>query len=297
MATVCVSCVQNENNPCYGVLFYFTIPAGSNVTPTDSVKTITSSTAASTGEVEIAPTITLSSQGDYVYTFNIILDGTTHNFLIYKLSPTTWALAYRGPTLASWNTLWATATASTTVQCIFNTVSPSTSWTILPALPIPNFNINRVDRISIAEPFTNTLNCSPPLDVPINIDNTTINLKIDSLYKCLDVKGTDYLNKLKGGISCSNLELIKLSLILELLLKRNCTDVLPCIYEPTSETYLNTFINYISKECSSCITKLPLNNTYSNFDEIDVVPPAPEQRITDQSGGSITLENGLDIIL
>jgi hypothetical protein len=297
MATVCVSCVQDENNPCYGVLFYFTIPAGSNITPTDSVKTVTSSTAASTGEVEIAPTIILTSQGDYVYTFYIKLDGIPYNFIVYKSSPTTWTLAYRNSSLTAGNTPWATATASTTVQCIFNTVSPSTSWTILPASPIPNFNINRVDRISIAEPFTNILNCSPPLDVPINIDNTTINLKIDTLYKCLDVKGTEYLNKLKGGIDCSNLELIKLSLILELLLKRDCTDVIPCIYEPTTETYLSTFVNYITKECYSCIDKVQLSNTYSNFETVTVVEPKPETIITAEDGSPITYETGINITL
>lgn len=225
MPLVCLSCTQDLDNPCYGVLFYFDIPSGSTITETDNVKVVTQATQSTIGEIEIAPFINENSVGDLYYQFNIILNGSTYNFVVYK-NGAQWILAKNDD---SNYTNWATSTGDINDTCVFDTTpltwTPSSGDDIL-----PNFNIDRVEKAVLSAPSNNEDTCSPPINVPIKVSNKTIPLRIDELYKCLDVKGTEYLNKLKGGIPCSNLELTKLSLIIELLKKRDCETALPCLY-------------------------------------------------------------------
>lgn len=224
MPLACLSCTQDNNNPCYGVLFYFNIPSNSTITETDSVKVVTQATQSAAGEIEIAPFINENSVGELYYQFNIILNGETYNFVIYK-NNAQWILAKNDNNNY---TNWATSTGSINDTCVFST---SLNWTLLSGDTIlPNFNIDRVEKAVLSAPTNNEDDCTPPINVPISVSGKSIPTRIDTLYKCLDVKGTEYLNKLKGGIPCSNLELTKLSLIIELLKKRNCETALPCLY-------------------------------------------------------------------
>ena len=222
MPLACLSCSQDSTNPCYGTLIRFKYPSASTITETDNVKISLRATASSTGELEIAPFINENSSGQYFYQFNIIFNGETYNFLIFNTGGATWNLQRNND---GNYTPWATKAAGFTNNCI----GDLSGWTTTPAL-IPDFNIIETYTAILSAPTNNEDDCTPPLNVPISVSGKSIPTRIDSLYKCLDIKGTEYLNKLRGGFPCSNLELTKLSLIIELLKKRNCETALPCLY-------------------------------------------------------------------
>jgi hypothetical protein len=298
MSKACLTCAQDPKNPCYGILIEFTTPIGSVITETDTVKILTEPTVSSTGLVEVVPYISQNSSGGYYYKFSIIIDREVKNFVIYK-SNSFWTVAQQdSPNSVTYTTYSTTPVTNISLECIFEDITESAIWTNVQAdNVIPNLNISSVKRAILVTPSNNTTSCEPPIDVPIDVTGSTINAKITTLYKCIDYKGTDYLNKLKSGIACSNIELIKLSLILDLLKQKDCDAVLPCIYAPTSETYLQTFLKYIGKQCSECLNRVALKNNYSNFDIVDRVPAASSPKVVSPNGTPITFENGLDLTL
>jgi len=140
------------------------------------------------------------------------------------------------------------------------------------------------------------------LYVPDSINGITVASWDDTTKTCLATKGTTYYNKIVGAVKCSNIELIKLELIMYLLAQKDETDALDCVYNglhfpgavfpsnadpANSNTYLKTFYDYVSRFCATCIVSV-------------VNSPTPDPivyRITSESGAVITLENGSDITL
>jgi len=260
MPKVCLTCSQDINDPCFGVLIYFTIPRNSSIIETDTVKVITPSTVTTPGLIEISPFVNLNASGDIFYQFNIILSSIeTANFVIYRRAGNThWVVGRRLDPESVTYIEYATAVWNEGDDCIFSHVltwTPNTTFTIgaeTYSIP-PEFNIDSVDQAVIPTPSENLNICDPPVNVPIDVNSKEYTaVTINDLDKCLVSKGTDYLNKLKGGIACSNLELVKLGLIIELLKKKDCETALPCLYNrrdfPTTLYKGNSCsdLNYIS---------------------------------------------------
>jgi hypothetical protein len=231
MPKACLTCAQDPNNPCFGILIEFTTPIGSVITKTDTVKILTKATASTAGLVEVAPFINQNSNDEYFYQFNIIVDNEVKNFVIYK-NTSFWTVAQQeSPNSAIYITYSTTPVLNINSECIFEDITENASWTNVSGDNVtPNLNISSVKQAILVPPSENVDSCDPPINVPIDVSGNTISTKIDTLYKCLESKGTDYLNKLKSGIACSNIELIKLSLILDLLKRKDCNSALPCLY-------------------------------------------------------------------
>jgi hypothetical protein len=163
-------------------------------------------------------------------------------------------------------------------------------------------------------------------NIPASINGIPFEDFIASLESCLDSKGTAYYKKIVGGMRCSNIELVKLELIIYLLKrytkfpadeKANTPyeeyEASTCMYNGTqfpgmvytgqnfsgneveisilsSETYLQTFVKYASKFCKDCITSDPV--------PAPVVPASTAGNLYGENGTTpITLENGGTIIL
>ena len=237
MPKVCLTCSQDINDPCFGVLIYFTIPIGSSVVETDTVQVITASTVSSTGLIEISPFVNESAAGDIFYQFNIILDGETASFIIYRRADDSqWVIGRRLDPTSVVYIEYATAPWGYQDACIF---TQTLTWTIYTTFTIgstiytvvPGFNISTIEQAVLPTPSENLNICDPPVNVPIDVNSKEYTaVRINDLDKCLISKGTDYLNKLRGGVACSNLELVKLGLIIELLKKKDCETALPCLY-------------------------------------------------------------------
>lgn len=99
---------------------------------------------------------------------------------------------------------------------------------------------------------------------PINYEVTLNNIK-----KCVSQEGSKMLFKIKGGIVCDTTEQIKLTLISYLLNRIGLECLYNCNYTfpytehggelPTgTETYLESFINFVRKYCTVCSVDQPL---------------------------------------
>jgi hypothetical protein len=137
--------------------------------------------------------------------------------------------------------------------------------------------------------------------IPSLINGKTLTQHLLIIQECLATKGTGYLNKILGGVRCSNLELSKLELIFHLLSQSNTTSGrgLECIFTleegagfkygattstPTpATTHLETFITFASQFCKDCIV---------TEDPTPAVPPATTYYLMSESGVELTLENG-----
>jgi hypothetical protein len=238
MPKVCLTCSQDINDPCFGVLIYFTIPINSSIIETDTVRVITPSTVTTTGLIEISPFVNLNASGDIFYQFNVILSSVeTANFVIYRRADDSqWVVGRRLDPTSITYIEYATAVWNEGDDCIF---SHALTWTLNTTFTIgaqtyfvvPGFNISNVEQAVLPTPSENLNICDPPVNVPIDVNSKEYTaVRINDLDKCLISKGTDYLNKLKGGVACSNLELVKLGLIIELLKKKDCETALPCLY-------------------------------------------------------------------
>jgi hypothetical protein len=152
-------------------------------------------------------------------------------------------------------------------------------------------NIYDVSDIDLAKPL-----------FPVGFSNT-----VTDLQECLANKGTNFLYKIKGGVKCSTIELSKLQLIYYLLQKydQQTGDALECIFNGKSiegydftdsinftplntNTYLETFLNYIKKSCRDCIITSPPDA---------VAPTTPIRRVEGEDGTTIiTMEDNSDIL-
>ena len=135
-------------------------------------------------------------------------------------------------------------------------------------------------------------------NIPATVNGMLYPDFIASLENCLESKGTIYYNKLAAGVKCSNIELVKLELVLYLL-KQYSTFTISggkfvlnfaggqCVYNGSpvqgvsygqqllrsekpagyetqlfgSETYLATFIAYAADFCKDCIVSTPITTT------------------------------------
>lgn len=170
------------------------------------------------------------------------------------------------------------------------------------------------------------------INIPVSINGIPFQEYISNLESCLESKGGTYYKKIVGGMRCSNIELVKLELIIYLLKrytrfygkgKETVVDQvyqgLPCMYNGTqfsgmvygtrwlngtpkdwetygfttplsSETYLQTFVNYASEFCKDCIVSNPVvaaavpASTAGNLYGEDGTTP-----ITLETGGTIKL--------
>jgi len=158
-----------------------------------------------------------------------------------------------------------------------------------------NFNSNAtVDDGSCFFSATYEPECIPNSVIttvsPINYETTLKNIKA-----CVAEEGTRMLFKIKGGIVCDTTEQIKLTLVSYLLNRIGLECLYNCNYTfpytnnggelPTgTETYLETFINFVRKYCTVCSVadqRLPTINeqgesnilnfiSFENGDNIDL---------------------------
>ena len=128
---------------------------------------------------------------------------------------------------------------------------------------------------------------------------------VNSIELCYATKGTSYYNKISGGVQCSNLELLKLDLIVYLLNRYDKDSSLDCIYsgqtmagivyprvvDPTdTTTHLQVYTNFVNRLCRDCIVSdppapvTPAAATYYLYKEDGTT------EITLESGGHINLQ-------
>lgn len=150
---------------------------------------------------------------------------------------------------------------------------------------------------------------------PDSINGKSPEQIVAELQLCLATKGTAYYKKIVGGMRCSNLDLLKLEMIIHLLSRKDFpyngkTEELgnDCVYnyldfpgqspiyanigtDPlNTNTYLQTFVDYASRFCKDCIT--------SDLIPAPTPPPSTAGNLYGENGTTpITLENGGTIIL
>jgi hypothetical protein len=149
---------------------------------------------------------------------------------------------------------------------------------------------------------------------PDSINGKSPEQIVAELQLCLATKGTAYYKKIVGGMRCSNLDLLKLEMIIHLLSREDFayngeTEELgnDCVYnyldfpgqspiysnegiDPlNTNTYLQTFVDYASRFCKDCIE--------SAAPAVVVPPPATNYVFGEDGTTEITLEGGGHIIL
>jgi hypothetical protein len=128
---------------------------------------------------------------------------------------------------------------------------------------------------------------------------------VSSIELCYATKGTSYYNKIAGAVKCSNIELLKLDLIVYLLNKYDNSSSLDCIFSgqtmagiiysgsvtPTdTTTHLEVYADFVTRLCKDCIVSdppaavTPAATTYYLFGEDGTT------EITLESGGHINLQ-------
>lgn len=130
---------------------------------------------------------------------------------------------------------------------------------------------------------------------------------------CQASKVQRYYNKLVGGVSCSNIEQLKVTLLVYILeqvykLDMTCFNDLPA---DSKYSYIRLFINYLSVECADCgITFSGFNSSASESTVIGGggvtgTDPGEEEEIINEVEGDgvndelnyILLEDGTYILL
>lgn len=137
--------------------------------------------------------------------------------------------------------------------------------------------------------------------LPNKINGQSLDSFIDSIELCYATKGTSYYNKISGGVRCSNLELLKLDLIVYLLNRyEKAGGSLDCIYSgqtmtgiiysnpittpADTTTHLQVYVDHVSRFCKDCII---------SDAPAAVVPPAATNYLYGEDGiTEITLETG-----
>ena len=130
--------------------------------------------------------------------------------------------------------------------------------------------------------------------------------KIKALRTCIDRRHHALFKKIKGGLECSTIENVKLTLIAYLLIdyQKNAEDDKEedCLQATASARtgwkIINTFLDYVSRECRDCIVTIADQTVIgTDYDESNPPiggSPAPiEYLIVTQSGDNI-VESGAD---
>jgi len=133
-------------------------------------------------------------------------------------------------------------------------------------------------------------------------NNQEIVDKIEALRTCIDRRHHALFKKIKGGLECSTIENVKLTLIAYLLIdyQKNAEDDndLDCLQAANSARegwkIINTFLDYVSRECRDCIVTIADQAVIGTPGTGAVVPPV-EYYLTTQSGD--TLVDHLDNII
>lgn len=125
--------------------------------------------------------------------------------------------------------------------------------------------------------------------------------KIEALRTCIARRHHALYKKIKGGLECSTVENIKLTLIAYLLIdyqKNADSEEKGCIQDTASARegwmIINTFIDYVSRECRDCIVTIPAQDVIGNPGSASLPPIT--YSITAQSGDTITTQGGDTII-
>ena len=127
---------------------------------------------------------------------------------------------------------------------------------------------------------------------------------IEALRTCIDRRHHGLFKKIKGGLECSTIENVKLTLIAHLLIdyQKNGEDdnTKDCLQATASARegwkIINTFLDYVSRECRDCFAA---RTEYETGLATGSPPPyvPPVDTITAQSGNTITTTQNGDTII
>lgn len=195
-----------------------------------------------TGETyRIRPTVSAGKYGTYQFSFDI--NGVA--FTIYSRDGgVNWEFMYDAQQVA-----WSTSDDAS-APC------PTLSgWIPQPGV---KYYVTSIEATIIPTPGEPAVaDCSPSINVPdlINL-STDYKTALLTLNDCLISKGTNYYNKISGGVKCDNRELVKLNIILRLLNEYDCSGrALECMYNHTAFPAAKYSDYQSTAEISSTVTK------------------------------------------
>lgn len=123
---------------------------------------------------------------------------------------------------------------------------------------------------------------------------------ISALRKCIDRRHHALYKKIYGGLECSTIENVKLTLIAYLLIqyqaKGETTEANNCLQSTDSARegwkIINTFLDYVSRECRDCITTV----TAVGSVPASSPPPILFDTLITQTGNTLTTQGGDTLI-
>lgn len=132
-------------------------------------------------------------------------------------------------------------------------------------------------------------------------NNQEIVDKIEALRTCIARRHHAFYKKMHGGLECSTVENVKLTLIAHLLIdyQKNGEDdnTKDCLQATESDRkgwkILNVFLDFVSRECRDCF---PTETDYSSGDQGTPTPATNINFITTSSGDQLTDQGGNPII-
>ena len=124
---------------------------------------------------------------------------------------------------------------------------------------------------------------------------------IEALRTCIDRRHHALYKKIHGGLECSTIENVKLTLIAHLLIdyQKNGEDdnTKDCLQATESDRkgwkILNVFLDFVSRECRDCF---PTETAYTSGTEGSPTPGTNINFITTSSGDQLTDQGGNPII-
>lgn len=132
-------------------------------------------------------------------------------------------------------------------------------------------------------------------------NNQEIVDKIEALRTCIARRHHAFYKKIHGGLECSTVENVKLTLIAHLLIdyQKNGEDdnTKDCLQATESDRkgwkILNVFLDFVSRECWDCF---PTETAYTSGTEGSPTPGTNINFITTSSGDQLTDQGGNPII-
>lgn len=132
-------------------------------------------------------------------------------------------------------------------------------------------------------------------------NNQEIVDKIEALRTCIARRHHAFYKKMHGGLECSTVENVKLTLIAHLLIdyQKNGEDdnTKDCLQATESDRkgwkILNVFLDFVSRECRDCF---PTETKYISGNDGTPTPATNINFITTASGDQLTDQGGNPII-
>ena len=132
-------------------------------------------------------------------------------------------------------------------------------------------------------------------------NNQEIVDKIEALRTCIARRHHAFYKKMHGGLECSTVENVKLTLIAHLLIdyQKNGEDdnTKDCLQATESDRkgwkILNVFLDFVSRECRDCF---PTETSYTSGTAGTPTPATNINFITTSSGDQLTDQGGNPII-